>query len=130
MLSGGMKQRVAIARALAVGADILLMDEPFAALDALTRRQLQAELLQLVEDKRLTLLFVTHAIDEALLIGTRLHLLTTRPGRTIATIPIDRFGIGDIGSVRFERLVRQVHDLLFPNDRSIAGPLPGLAAYG
>src|SRR4029453_6976526 len=80
-LSGGMKQRVAIARALAMQPRVLLMDEPFAALDALTRRRMQEELLRLWSDERFTLLFVTHSIEEALIIGNRILLLTPHPGR-------------------------------------------------
>ena len=80
-LSGGMKQRVAIARALAMEPDILLMDEPFAALDALTRRKMQDELLQLWADTRFTVLFVTHSIPEAVLIGNRILLLSPHPGQ-------------------------------------------------
>ena len=80
-LSGGMKQRVAIARALAMEPDVLLMDEPFAALDALTRRKMQGELLQLWADTRFTMLFVTHSIPEAVLIGNRILLLSPHPGQ-------------------------------------------------
>ena len=80
-LSGGMKQRVAIARALAMEPDILLMDEPFAALDALTRRKMQDELLQLWADTHFTVLFVTHSIPEAVLIGNRILLLSPHPGQ-------------------------------------------------
>jgi NitT/TauT family transport system ATP-binding protein len=80
-LSGGMKQRVAIARALAMEPDVLLMDEPFAALDALTRRRMQEELLQLWADTRFTMLFVTHSIPEAVLVGNRILLLSPHPGQ-------------------------------------------------
>ena len=85
-LSGGMKQRVAIARALAMEADILLMDEPFAALDALTRHRMQDELLQLWADTRFTMLFVTHSIPEAVRIGNRILLLSPHPGQVIAEL--------------------------------------------
>jgi len=112
-LSGGMKQRAAIARALVTGADVLLMDEPFAALDALTRRQLQEDLLRLAENERFTLLFVTHSIEEAILIGTRLHLLSAHPGRTIATFDTAEFGLAQSSGPRFERVVREVNGLLF-----------------
>ena len=74
-LSGGMKQRVAIARAMAMEPRILLMDEPFAALDALTRSQMQREILQLWSFTKFTLVFVTHSIQEALLIGTRILIM-------------------------------------------------------
>src|SRR3977135_3559149 len=80
-LSGGMKQRVAIARAMAMEPDILLMDEPFAALDALPVRKMQVELLQLWADTRFTMLFVTHSIPEAVLVGNRILLMSPHPGQ-------------------------------------------------
>jgi NitT/TauT family transport system ATP-binding protein len=85
-LSGGMKQRVAIARGMAMEPDILLMDEPFAALDALTRQKMQEELLQLWDDTRFTVLFVTHSIPEAVLIGSRILLLSPHPGQVKAEV--------------------------------------------
>jgi NitT/TauT family transport system ATP-binding protein len=85
-LSGGMKQRVAIARGMAMEPDILLMDEPFAALDALTRRKMQDELLALWEGTRFTVLFVTHSIPEAIKIGSRILLLSPHPGQVKAEI--------------------------------------------
>ncbi|AWN37910.1 ABC transporter ATP-binding protein [Methylobacterium radiodurans] len=86
MLSGGMKQRVAIARGMAMEPDILLMDEPFAALDALTRRKMQDELLMLWEETRFTVLFVTHSIPEAIKIGSRILLLSPHPGEVKAEL--------------------------------------------
>jgi NitT/TauT family transport system ATP-binding protein len=85
-LSGGMKQRVAIARGMAMEPKILLMDEPFAALDALTRGRMQEELLQLWEDTRFTVLFVTHSIPEAIRIGSRILLMSAHPGQVKAEI--------------------------------------------
>lgn len=85
-LSGGMKQRVAIARGMAMEPEILLMDEPFAALDALTRARMQEELLQLWDDTKFTVLFVTHSIPEALRIGSRILLLSAHPGQVKAEI--------------------------------------------
>ena len=85
-LSGGMKQRVAIARGMAMEPDILLMDEPFAALDALTRRKMQDELLQLWDDTHFTVLFVTHSIPEAIKIGSRILLLSPHPGQVKAEL--------------------------------------------
>jgi NitT/TauT family transport system ATP-binding protein len=88
-LSGGMRQRVAIARALSYRPKILLMDEPFGALDALTRRQMQELLTEIWEHNRLTVLFVTHDIDEAVLLSDRVLVMTPRPGRLQATLPVD-----------------------------------------
>jgi len=86
MLSGGMKQRVAIARGMAMEPDIILMDEPFAALDDLTRRKMQDELMQLWEETRFTVLFVTHSIPEAVRIGNRILLLSPHPGQVRAEL--------------------------------------------
>lgn len=86
MLSGGMKQRVAIARGMAMEPDILLMDEPFASLDALTRCKMQDELMQLWSETRFTVLFVTHSIEEAVKIGNRILLLSPHPGRVRAEL--------------------------------------------
>jgi len=85
-LSGGMKQRVAIARGMAMEPDILLMDEPFAALDALTRRKMQDELLALWQETRFTVLFVTHSIPEAIKVGSRILLLSPHPGQVKAEL--------------------------------------------
>ena len=88
-LSGGMKQRVAIARAMAMEPQILLMDEPFAALDALTRERMQDELLRLWDDTKFTVLFVTHSISEAVRVGNRILLLSPHPGRVKAEMQSD-----------------------------------------
>src|SRR6188768_3704441 len=110
-LSGGMKQRVAIARGMAMEPDILLMDEPFAALDALTRRTCQDELLQLWSETKFTVLFVTHSIAEAIKIGNRILLLSPHPGRVKAEIiDVDQVSSEDGSAARLEK---QIHDLLF-----------------
>jgi len=88
-LSGGMRQRVALARALIMERPILLMDEPFAALDAQTKIVMQEELLRIFEATRKTVLFVTHAIDEAILLGDEIVVMTARPGRIKEVIPIN-----------------------------------------
>ena len=109
-LSGGMKQRVAIARGMAMEPAILLMDEPFAALDALTRQKMQEELLQLWEDTRFTVLFVTHSIPEAVLIGNRILLMTPHPGQVKAELNSDgRDNVGSDG----RKLSERIHHMLF-----------------
>jgi NitT/TauT family transport system ATP-binding protein len=113
MLSGGMKQRVAIARALAMEPKMLLMDEPFAALDALTRRKMQEELVALWNDVRFTVLFVTHSIEEALLIGSRILVLSPHPGRVKAELNAHHLGFSELGTPAFEQLHRRIHNLLF-----------------
>ena len=109
-LSGGMKQRVAIARGMAMEPDILLMDEPFAALDAMTRTAMQDELLQLWQDTRFTVIFVTHSIQEAIRVGSRILLLSPHPGRLKAEVASD-------GSDRVLasglRLSEDIHQSLF-----------------
>jgi NitT/TauT family transport system ATP-binding protein len=101
-LSGGMKQRVAIARAMAMEPKILLMDEPFAALDALTRTRMQEELLQLWSDTKFTVLFVTHSIPEAILVGTRILLLSAHPGQVKAEIDSRSADAAQIHEMLFE----------------------------
>ena len=113
MLSGGMKQRVAIARGMAMEPDILLMDEPFAALDALTRRQMQEELLQLWEDTHFTVLFVTHSIEEALIVGSRVLVLSPHPGQVKAELNAHHLGHTDVGDEAFAALQKRIHDMLF-----------------
>lgn len=112
-LSGGMKQRVAIARALAMQPRVLLMDEPFAALDALTRRKMQEELLALWSEVRFTLLFVTHSIEEALVVGNRIALLSPHPGRMRAEINSHGFTLESQGGTEFQAAAQRIHRLLF-----------------
>ncbi|RKQ14172.1 ABC transporter ATP-binding protein [Ureibacillus endophyticus] len=115
-LSGGMKQRVAIARSLAFNPDVLLMDEPFAALDAQTRETLQTELLRIWKKTGKTIIFITHGIDEAVYLGERVVVLTANPGtvKKIVDIPLkDRLEDADVKSnPAFISARREVWNLL------------------
>lgn len=112
-LSGGMKARVAIARALAMQPKVLLMDEPFAALDALTRRMMQEELLKLWQEVNFTLLFVTHSIEEALIVGNRILLLSPHPGQVRGEVHSHHYGQHSLGSEAFQASAQRIHNLLF-----------------
>jgi len=116
-LSGGMKQRVAIARSLACDPGVLLMDEPFAALDAQTREILQDELLRIWETAGTTVVFITHGIDEAVYLGQRVAVMSSRPGRikTVLDIPLTNRRGPDTdtrSTPEFARLRHQVWELL------------------
>ena len=88
-LSGGMRMRVSIARALVTDPDLLLLDEPFAALDEITRMALNDDLLRLWESRRPTVVFVTHSVFESVYLSTRIAVMTPRPGRIVAELPVD-----------------------------------------
>jgi NitT/TauT family transport system ATP-binding protein len=122
-LSGGMKQRVAIARALAMQPEVLLMDEPFAALDALTRRKMQEELQALWEDTPFTLLFVTHSIEEAFIVGNRVLLLSPHPGQVRAELNSHQFGLHSIGNEEFQTAVTRAHRMLFEQSVETTGAM-------
>lgn len=116
-LSGGMRQRVAIARVLALDSPILLMDEPFGALDALTRRNLQDELLRIFEELGKTILFVTHSIDESIYLADRIVVMTYRPGRVKAIVPVTFPRPRDAGSPPFNDLRRELSAMVMEEQR-------------
>ena len=109
-LSGGMKQRAAIARALAMEPQMLLMDEPFAALDALTRVRMQEELIELCGETKATILFVTHSIPEAIRIGNRILLMSAHPGQVKAELHSPGAVEGDLSS---KALASRIEEILF-----------------
>jgi NitT/TauT family transport system ATP-binding protein len=107
-LSGGMRQRVAIARVLALDSPILLMDEPFGALDALTRRTLQDELLRIWAELKKTIIFVTHSIEEAIYLADRIVVMTYRPGTVKRDILVDLPRLRDPSAPEFNALKREL----------------------
>jgi NitT/TauT family transport system ATP-binding protein len=113
MLSGGMKQRCAIARAMAMKPDVLLMDEPYGSLDALTRRKMQDELLQLWDDIGFTLVFVTHSIEEAVIVGSRITVLSSHPGQVRAELNSPGFAPDARSGLAFQQLVGRIGGMLF-----------------
>jgi NitT/TauT family transport system ATP-binding protein len=114
-LSGGMRQRIAVVRALALDPVLLLMDEPFGALDAQTRNMLQKELLDIWEATRKTVIFITHSVDEAVYLADRIIVLTPRPGRICRMVPIDLPRPRDRTSMVFAQVRREVLDLINQN---------------
>ena len=111
-LSGGMRQRVAIARVLALDSPILLMDEPFGALDALTRRTLQDELLRIWEEVGKTILFVTHSIEESIYLADRIIVMTYRPGTIKRDVAVDMPRPRDGSAPEFNRLKRELSQMV------------------
>jgi NitT/TauT family transport system ATP-binding protein len=111
-LSGGMRQRVAIARVLALDSPIMLMDEPFGALDALTRRNLQDELLRIWSELKKTIVFVTHSIEEAIYLADRIVVMTYRPGTIKRDLMVDLPRLRDPASPEFNALKRELGELV------------------
>lgn len=111
-LSGGMRQRVAVARSLAADPDVLLMDEPFGALDALTRNTLQKELTRIWEEERKTILFITHSIREAVMLADRVAVMSSNPGSIREIINIDLPRPRDQHDPAFKKYQTEIHGLL------------------
>jgi NitT/TauT family transport system ATP-binding protein len=112
-LSGGMKQRVAIARCMALKSKVILMDEPFASLDALTRQKMQEELLELWSGTKFTLVFVTHSIDEAITLGSRVALLSPHPGKVVDEFEIDWSKHNSRTNPEYAELKERISRILF-----------------
>lgn len=122
-LSGGMQQRAAIARALLLDPDVLLMDEPFSALDALTRDEMSIELLRIWTQRPKTVIFITHAISEAVLLSDWVAIMSPRPGRIARTVPIDLprpRTLRTMGEPRFQDLVQDIREAVLARPEQVA----------
>ncbi|MBD1153679.1 ABC transporter ATP-binding protein [Pelagibacterales bacterium SAG-MED17] len=117
-LSGGMRQRVGLARALSVDAQVLLMDEPFSAVDEQTRRKFQEDLLNLVKDQNKTFIFVTHSIEEAVYVSDQIALLLPRPSRVSEIIRPTSFKNKDVDSIRRDSEYLDIVDRIWKSLRS------------
>ena len=115
-LSGGMAQRAAIARALVNSPKILLLDEPFGALDALTRIQMQKEILQIWEKSKTTMILVTHDIDEAIYLSDRVYVMTSRPGTFESILPVNIGRPRDRGSADFAYIKKKIFTYFFKEE--------------
>ena len=122
-LSGGMQQRVAIARALAYEPEVLLMDEPFGSLDALTRLELEDTVLKLWEELRTTILFITHDIEEAIYLSDRILLLSQRPSQIVEELPIDFARPRNQVVTRAQPRFMEIRNRIYQRIRNEAGPL-------
>ena len=122
-LSGGMRQRVGIARVLMLESRVMLMDEPFGALDALTRSVLQKELMVLWRETKKTILFITHSADEAIYLADRVLVMTPRPGKIVLELKIDLPRPRDLTSPDFNKYKREILDVINPTLQSHAGGL-------
>ncbi len=122
-LSGGMQQRAGLARALAVNPSVLLMDEPFGALDAQTREMLQEELLHILEREPKTMIFVTHSVDEAILLGDRILLMSPRPGRVREVLPVEIPRPRDVIGVRADDRAIKLRQHIWDQLRGFSRPV-------
>ena len=121
-LSGGMKQRVGIARALLMNPEVILMDEPFGALDEQTKMEMHAELARIWRESQSTIVFVTHGIDESLALGTHVAVMSARPGRIRELIAIDMPRPRDPTSALFNDYKRHILSLLRPEPMTLVAP--------